>query len=566
MKNNLLKTEKMMTVVENTAVEAATKFSNYGSEKHKFRNKFVALFVCMFLFGTANIFAQQIWTQAQWDAFVLDVVTTGAQGSVYTLMVDVGTPGSPIAIITTPIDGTFQGTLNGNNNRIMVNINDNNEYVGLFRNVANNALISNLVVDGQITGGPNSKAIGGFAGQVLGVQSGITITNFSNCMNLSSLTGTGTQSIGGIAGIIEDATVGQVNYIRFVQCINNGFLEKGVDIGGIIGSVTVDNAWIYSYSDKNSGTLTNATHSIGGIIGSATGNSMVIRHAVNIGKIQNTKPQPQYIGGIVGHSLVNGMNVMGSINSGILAGAIDAIGGIVGYVGNVSSSFYENINTNWVENIIPNSGAIIGFNATTQVWNCFYDRQMCSPALQGIGNGVPVLGPVDGLLTVEMLGNNLVVNQGFVPTNWTTVANLYPRPINVMPTATDFHPISLLAAAPIYLQNNPVTGMPETLNEVTQNFFVSNFNNNNPLSPFPIPPPYFYRWGSFDDSVFPWNLIPRSVMGYIDVLPFGIAMINGSGSGWDTLSVRIDYWNLIPVPYPMSYEIIFEKVVPINLP
>jgi len=165
MKTNLLKNG----AVENTAVEDATKFLTYGSEKHKFRNKFVALFICLFLFGTANIFAQQIWTQAQWDAFVLNVVTTGAQGSVYTLMVDVGTPGSPIGIITTPIDGTFQGTLIGNNNnRIMVNINDNNEYVGLFRNVANNALISNLVVDGQITGGPNSKAIGGFACQKLG--------------------------------------------------------------------------------------------------------------------------------------------------------------------------------------------------------------------------------------------------------------------------------------------------------------------------------------------------------------------------------------------------------------
>ena len=47
-----------MTLVENTAVEDATKFLNSGSVSHRFRNKFVALFIFVFLFGNANVLAQ----------------------------------------------------------------------------------------------------------------------------------------------------------------------------------------------------------------------------------------------------------------------------------------------------------------------------------------------------------------------------------------------------------------------------------------------------------------------------------------------------------------------------
>ena len=517
----------------------------------KSKMSFIALLLGLFLFGNANVFAQtlNINSPATWNQFVNLVNTTGSAGWTFNLMVNVG-PGTPIPVnITQPL-GVFSGTLNGNGNRITVNITSNATNVGLFSEIAGQGTIRNLVVDGFVTGGPNSVNVGGLVGQMSSGQ-------MHNITNLSKVTGFNT-----VGGIIGSINVTSANVSVWISCAqNNGFIVGGRCVGGVVGSMTNSavNSIAAVRASKNSGTLSgsgggslgNPTY-MGGIVGAGFGLEVHVYESVNIGKLLSEKYT--YAGGIIAY-LGNGIAYANS-NAGIVNGATNSVGGIVGWLG-AGSSLERSINTNWISATAPNSGAIVGMNNGT-VSDCFYDRQMCTLTVSiGAGAGI-IMSPgwIDGLPTINVLGNNLTPI--LQPFSWVFANNLYPRPFDGC-SFNATHPISLLSAAPIYLQNG------ERLDNVTQNFFVSNWNPFPPMNPtLPFP----FQWGSFDDSVFPWTLIPRSVMEYIDVPPppSGIAMINGSGSGWDTLSVRIEYWNLTPAPYPMNYEIIFEKVVPINVP
>ena len=586
MKNNLLKTEKMMTVVENTAVEAATKFSNYGSEKHRFRNKFVALFICVFLFGTANILAQT-WVPSPLPAAPLPgqfyyelasdtdlqtlnnwitVQSNNCAGYSFRVTQNIGTVANPVIQMIGDDNNYFAGYLNGQGNRITVNITSNNINVGLFSCLlgylgGSSTLVENLVIAGQVTGGFNSENVGAVVGQILMLPgSPAYYFGLETITNLADVTGLATNSsVGGIAGSVN------IEFAYILGCCNNGKIAGGKNIGGIVGSAYSD---IALKSNLNSGTIAGigkTQESMGGIAGYVSGIGIsylgaYIHDAVNIGKILSS--HSNYSGGLVGY-FAKGI-VFPSSSAGLVDGALKSVGGVIGYLSN--ADVISCINTNWVNSgMAQDFGAIVGFNNGGTVDSCFWDKQMCIlPDAVGTNNGSVRF--VLGLNTVDMLGNNLngiLSNTG----GWTFRANLYPTNIPCMPICSPNHPIVLLAAAPIYLQNN------ERLDNVQTNFFVANFESFPPVMPIPqqIIAPYFYQWGSFDDSVFPWTLIPRSAMQYIDVPPppSGVAMMNGSGSGWDTLAVRVQYWLYqppYPIPYPLSYEIIFEKVVPINVP
>jgi len=148
-----------------------------------------------------------------------------------------------------------------------------------------------------------------------------------------------------------------------------------------------------------------------------------------------------------------------------------------------------------------------------------------------------------------MLGSNL---QNLLPIDWIFENNLYPRTIYY-----SNHPVVLLAAAPIYLQN--VGTIMERLNYVTQPFTVSNWNPN----PGPWQIPFEYWWGWYPGG----NFIPSSMMNYISVPPptSSTATILVPRGGWDSLSVRLNYPTYNYNGFYTGYTIIFEKIVPINV-
>ena len=494
----------------------------------------------VFVFGSVNGFAQQIFTGAQFESIGIDP-NFPLNGS-YELMNDI--------TVNQMVAGVFTGNFNGGGNRITVAITSNAPNVGLFSQYSGGR-IDSLIIDGFVVGGALSQNVGGLAGLVLSGQISF-VTNLADvtCTNHNA-------SVGGIAGALEANDWN--TWIAFSHLENNGIVTGGRYVAGIVGRNSSPAAYaIIIRTSQNAGTiridnafLNELPTYIAGIVAyiPVPDYSVRLHDLVNIGKILSSAAN--FAGGVVAY-LENGW-VHTSCNSGIVEGATTAVGGIAGYLGS-NGEIVDCINTNWVDNSnnIPSAGAIVGNNNGT-ITNCYYDNQMC--ILEGIGTGVG--GQAESRPTVDMLGF-ILQTQFLSPGQWVYRNNLYPRPRR---GGIDFnHPITLLSAAPIYLQNNPATGMPERLDNVTQNFFVANFNNNNPLSPFLIPAPYFYQWGWYPGGGF----ISSSMMGDVSAIipPWGIATVSPFPSGnWDSLSVRFDFPNYGNNGFTPG--VVFEKIVPI---
>jgi len=485
--------------------------SKYSANKiSKSRILFIAFLFCVFFFGNAKVYSQPFgggsgtWgdpyriSTRQHLTELADSVNNStvplpnnwSTGKVFKVIQDIT---DTVRIMIGNDTNYFQGALDGNNKKITVGISSNNQYVGLFSqiNLWNGMEINDLVIDGYVTGGLNSQYVGGLVGFAYS-------TLFHNVTNLSDVSGLSSfSSVGGVAGAINPGDGMEIN-----PCINNGSVTGGFAIAGVFGTIYLSQpqysaAVIMLHNFMNSGTIksndnVDISHYMAGIvayvdINSATPWDIIVRGAVNVGQVLSRKSL--YAAGVVAHLDNSGnalmANINNSSNSGLVDGATIAVGGIAGYIDNVS--VIGCINTNWIEPTVTgqNSGAIVGFNNGT-VRDCFYDEQMCI-----LNNGIGT-----GLLTTQMLGNIL---QAFLPLpwNWVFQSNLYPRPSNWF---QQNHPISLLSAAPIYLRDTtPPVAIPfETLDNVRTDFTVS----NGIAFPPPIPPnppnPYWhpYRWES----------------------------------------------------------------------
>ena len=499
------------------------------------------LIICLIFLASASLYSQNYIYTAQ------DFANMVPNGS-YILMDDI--------TVTQMYTQTFTGHFDGNNKKITVNINENVTNVGLFSQVDGGS-IYNLIVDGSVVGGLQSENVGGFVGEFL---SG----DISICTNLADVTGESfMSSVGGISGAVG------YNGGGMIENNNNGTITGGQYVAGIAGKTSYGGADVVIKYCRNAGTIMPNKNRpelsyVAGIIAYCDGR--LICDLVNIGKILGS--DFDYAGGIVAR-LIGGY-IAASCNSGIVAGAKNSVGGIVGLLDN--ARLEGCINTNWIDiGTAQNYGAIVGMNNGT-LTNNYFDNQMC--VLNGIGN-VPnpnVPWQAEGMPTTSMLGTNLRSvllpfnnnTSGFGGgCNWVFTDNLYPR--LGCPASQPFydHPISLLAAAPIYLQDNPITGEPERLDYVTQPFTVSNG------WAYPPPPPpnsnpynYPYQWGWFNQGY-----IPFSANGFIEIVPLNNANIIVHGGGQDSLSVQLEYNWLINTNYngfySGNYNIIFEKIVPI---
>ena len=483
-------------------------------------NFLVAFVCCLFILGAANLYSQQpIFNGA-------DFLGMSPNGDYYLADDIVLRPNQMYP-------QTFSGTLDGRNHKITVNINSNLSNVGLFSQI-DGGWIGSLIIDGSVVGELGSQNVGGLVGLVL---SGMLY----NITNLSKVTSNSSHSnVGGIAGKVE-------GHSGFANCNNNGIITGGTGsaIAGIVGFVepSPPNAGSTITCCRNSGAIESHFRTspayMAGIIGYFDGDYTQIYGAVNIGKISSSRSD--YAGGIAAFIYNGGLHM--NVNAGIVEGATLSVGGIVGhYIRNSSTPYTVDgcLNVNWVTGSATNSGAIIGNNVNGIVQNCYYDNQMCVLPL-GIGAGGAGIA-VLGLSTDSMIGVNLqplLANVGAFYTD-----NLYPMPHCNFYNDGEYHPIELIAAAPIYLPNN------ERVDNITTDFFVSNYDPTN------VPPnmPYPYQWGWYPNGIFS----PFSFMQYISV-PLSAApqysntaTIIVPGGGQDSLSVRL-------TNDPIGYE----KIVPI---
>lgn len=175
-------------------------------------------------------------------------------------------------------------------------------FIGYIENAEAN--ITNSTMSGKVVAKNNC---GGF----IGTSGNNTVFNISNCKNYGSVTGD--KYVGGIVGRATGNTV------TITNSTNEGVVTANNDfIGGIIGGIDGINSSKFE-NCTNSGTITGKTWYIGGIVGASNNDSNITfnncKNTVNI-----SSPTNRYVGGIVGYAKGKTM-MNNCVNTGNISGA-----------------------------------------------------------------------------------------------------------------------------------------------------------------------------------------------------------------------------------------------------
>lgn len=237
-----------------------------------------------------------------------------------TLEADIDLSGTSFAGIP-----TFSGTLQGKGHKITgLSLDGEGSYQGLFRYLTQEALVRDLIVEGQIHPGGSKSAVGAIAGKNAG--------SIIHCEFNGSVSGG--DYVGGIAG--QNALTGSIE-----NCMVEGEIQGDHFVGGISGenSGVIRSCMNYAtinttpqqnsveISDITMDTLMNSESAntatdIGGISGNSSG---VIRNCKNRGDVGYQRIGYN-IGGIAG---TQAGYISGCINYGRIQGRKE-VGGIVG--------------------------------------------------------------------------------------------------------------------------------------------------------------------------------------------------------------------------------------------
>ena len=163
-----------------------------------------------------------------------------ASGS-YTLTKDI--------IVTEPYASDFSGTFDGDGHTVTLAISGDSDYQALFAKLAAGAVVKNVMVDGEVTGTDN---IGGIAG----IATNATIIA---CANKATVTATG-RYVGGL--------VGKGTGLTMTSCYNQGVVSstrtRPINMGGIAGYVdggaSVENCY-------NTGSITGSGDNTAAVVG-----------------------------------------------------------------------------------------------------------------------------------------------------------------------------------------------------------------------------------------------------------------------------------------------------------
>ena len=175
-------------------------------------------------------------------------------------------------------------------------------FIGYIVNAEAN--ITNSIMRGEVSAQNNC---GGFIGN----SGDNTVFNISNCKNYGSVTGD--KYVGGIVGRATGNTV------TITNSTNEGVVTANNDfIGGIIGGIDGINSSKFE-NCTNSGTITGKTWYIGGIVGASNNDgNITFNNCKNT--ISISSPTNRYVGGIVGYAKGKTM-MNNCVNTGNISGA-----------------------------------------------------------------------------------------------------------------------------------------------------------------------------------------------------------------------------------------------------
>lgn len=170
-------------------------------------------------------------------------------GGSYTLTKDI--------IVTEPYANDFSGTFDGNGHTVTLAISGDSDYQALFAKLAAGAVVKNVMVDGEVTGTDN---IGGIAG----IATNATIIA---CANKATVAATG-RYVGGL--------VGKGTGLTMTSCYNQGAVSstrtRPINMGGIAGYVdggaSVENCY-------NTGSITGSGDNTAAVVG---WNAATVKH------------------------------------------------------------------------------------------------------------------------------------------------------------------------------------------------------------------------------------------------------------------------------------------------
>jgi hypothetical protein len=249
----------------------------------------------------------------------------------------------------------FEGSFDGNNNTIIVDIYDDvtSNGVGLFRSVWYGT-IENLHVEGSVVG--KKFEVGWLAGMLL---YGATVSGSSANVDVSiASTADYGCSVGGLIGMISvNATV--------INSSAHGNVSAYHCAGGLVGTMYYGSSIINSYA---AGDVFVDINEAWGLVATAVwdeGYEVFITNSYALGTVNGNK----WVGGLVGYSeysVIENSYAMGTVSGN------ERIGGLIGevYASDVSNSFAAGLVTGSIY-----VGGLIGFDEfnTATITNSFRD-------------------------------------------------------------------------------------------------------------------------------------------------------------------------------------------------
>ena len=267
----------------------------------------------------------------------------------------------PVGRYEDDTDYYFKGHLDGAGHTIGVNISGSN-FCGLFGELGGGASISDLTIEGSVSGEDYTGALAGAicCGQCAGEK--ILVTNCTNKARVN-----GGKRVGGIAGYCNTnnscwaAKNTDTLGIHFLNTNNYGeVIASGDYVGGIVG-LTDTALWKEFRNCTNAGNIT-GNNSLGGIVGYGYYDYLISCN--NSGAVISTATASTGLYGISGNKFVH----YSAYNNGI--------GGIVGW-GQNCDTIYE----------CTNSGAVSGPNKVGGIAGSTYWTAVASCANRGPVNG-----------------------------------------------------------------------------------------------------------------------------------------------------------------------------------
>ncbi len=238
--------------------------------------------------------------QLAYLATLVNGTKNSSTGKYYVLTADIDLNDQAWTPIGTSSTYRFEGVFNGSGYSVTgLSIDSSKSYQGLFGYISS-ARISNLTVDGEI----NISGSAQYTGGITGYAAVSTIENCESRVNISTYG----YDAGGIAGYAGAAS-GKYSPpgCEIINCANTGDISsKGTQTQSsyALGGITGTSFYTRISGCYNTGTLSGAALTKGGITGKAAGNGCVIENCYNLGKMEITEETTSKyaaVGGIVGY-------------------------------------------------------------------------------------------------------------------------------------------------------------------------------------------------------------------------------------------------------------------------